>query len=105
MVSIKVKSGTPVSGTPLCYSCEWSHVMKGFRDSDEVIRCRRLYPEIIVPFPVRECSAYSDRTMGDRDEMERIAWILLSNRIQRKVGFVKADEFRRLQGSDEEDNS
>lgn len=73
MVSIKVKGGMPVSGTPLCYSCEWSHVIRGFRESDEVIRCRYLAHDPVVPFPVRECSRYSDRALGNREEMEKIA--------------------------------
>jgi hypothetical protein len=76
--------------------------MKGFRDSDEVIRCRRLYYDEPVPFPIRECSGFSDRTMGDRTEMEKIAWILLSDRMHRKAGFVKAEEFHRILGDDEE---
>ncbi len=102
MVSIKVKGGTPVSGTPLCYSCEWAHIMRGFRESDEVVRCRYIYQDPIVPFPVRECTRYSDSTLGNREEMEKIAWILMSDRTHRKAGFVKAEEFHRILGDDEE---
>jgi hypothetical protein len=102
MVSIKVKGGTPVSGTSLCYSCEWSHVTKGYRDSEEIVRCRRVYPHFLVAFPVRECTGYSDRTMGSKEDMEKIAWILLSDRTHRKAGFVRTEEFRRLFGDEEE---
>lgn len=101
MVNIKVNNGTPVSGTSLCYSCDWSLVMKGFRDSDEIVYCLRPYPDIRIPFPVRECSGYFDKNAASKEDMEKMAWILLSKRIERKVGFVKAEEFRRIYGEDE----
>jgi hypothetical protein len=99
-VEIKVKNGTPVSGPSLCQSCIWGLVLKGYRASDEMSVCRRPYIDIRVPFPVRECSSYCDKSLPSTEEMEKIAWILLTKGIDRKIGFVKIEEFRKIHGDD-----
>ncbi|HEV3218131.1 MAG TPA: hypothetical protein VGZ48_00055 [Candidatus Acidoferrales bacterium] len=99
-MKIKVKDGTPVEGASLCQSCGWGLVLKGFRATDEVSICTRPYMDFRVPFPVRECSSFSDKTLPSKHDLESIAWILLTKQIDRKVGFVRLDEFRRIHGDD-----
>jgi hypothetical protein len=99
-MNIKVKDGTPVGNYSICNTCSWGLVMKGFRTSEELVYCMRPYPDVIVPFPVRECSSYDDKTLPSKEDMEKTAWILLSKQINRKVGFVKRDEFQRIFGDD-----
>ena len=101
MVNIKIKTGTTGDAVSLCHSCDHSLVAKGVRECDEIVMCMRTYFEIRIPFPVRECSCLSDKHSPSKRDMEEIAWILLPKSIERKVGFVKADQFRKLFGEDE----
>jgi hypothetical protein len=101
MVNVKIKDGTPVSGVSLCDSCAWGLVVKGYRESDKIVYCLRPYIDVRIPFPVRECSIYINKTAPSVSDMEKSAWILLTKRIERRLGFVKADEFRRIHGDDE----
>jgi len=100
MLTVKVRDGTPLNRTSLCHSCKWAHVMKGYRANDEAVRCSAVYPTMRVPFSVRECTEYFDRNHPTKKEMEDTAWILLTKRIERHLGFVKADEYRRVHGND-----
>lgn len=102
MLTIRVKDGTPTGSTSLCYSCTWGHVMRGFRESQEIVYCTRFYPDVRVPFPVRECSNYCNKNHPSKDDMEKTAWILLTKRIERNVGFVKIGDYRRICGEDAE---
>lgn len=99
-MNLKVKDGTPVGNYPICNTCSWGLVMKGYRTSEELVYCRLTYPDVLVPFPVRECTNYINRTLPSKEDMEKTAWILLSKQINRKVGFVKREEFQRIFGDD-----
>ena len=93
MLTIRIKDGTS-SGTAQCYSCAWAQVMKGFRESEETIYCMRPWPNVRVTFPVRECSNYANKNQPSKDDMEEIASILQTKRIERNVGFVKLNADR-----------
>jgi hypothetical protein len=93
MLTIRIKDGT-ASGTALCYSCTWAHVMKGFRQSEEAVYCLRPWPNVRVTFPVRECSNSGNRNQPTKDDMEEIASILQTKRIERNLGFVKLNPER-----------
>ncbi len=101
MLTLKIRDATPVSGTSLCYSCTWGHIVKGYRDCDEIVYCMRPYPDVRIPFPVRECSSYANKNTPSMDDMQKSAWILLTKRIERKLGFIRAEDFRRIHGDDE----
>ena len=71
-MSFTIKNGTPVTSDPLCHSCKWVHMQRGFRESEELVFCN--YNDIrVVPFPVRECSDYRNRTHPDWEQMEKLA--------------------------------
>ncbi len=55
-----------------------------------------------VPYTVRECSAYSDRRIPSLYFMEKAAWVLLTKKTGRTIGFVTCEEFRKMQGEDAE---
>jgi hypothetical protein len=101
MLTLKIKEADSANGASLCYSCNWGHVVRGYRDTDEIVQCMRPYLEIRIPFPVRECSSYKHKNSPSMEDMEKSAWILLTKRIERRLGFIKADEFRRIHGEDE----
>jgi len=102
MVTIKVKGGTPQGSEPLCRTCRWAHIVKGFSTSQEQIRCRALRSALPVPFPVSECSSYDDKRLPSKCDMEKIAWVLLTKKAGRTIGFVTAKQFREIEGDDAE---
>jgi len=87
-MSIHVKNGTPLQGEPLCETCVFSHVKRGFRESEVLVICIAAKPAHRVPFPIRECSVYRDKTRPSIYEMERIALILAPRDPKRVMGFV-----------------
>lgn len=59
-------------------------------------------PNARVPYTVRECSAYSDRRIPSLYFMEKTAWVLLTKKAGRTIGFVTSEEFRKIEGEDAE---
>lgn len=102
MVTIKISDGTPYGAESLCRTCRWAHIVKGFSVSQEQIRCRGLRNHPTVPFPVSECNSYDDKRLPSRWDMENIAWILLTKKAGRTIGFVTAKQFRQIEGDDAE---
>jgi len=102
MVTIKVKDGTPQGAETLCVTCRWAHIVKGFGASQEEIRCRFLMHDPPVQFPVSQCSSYDDRHLPSKRDMEQIAWVLLTKKAGRTIGFVTAKQFREIEGDDAE---
>jgi hypothetical protein len=102
MVTIKVKGGTPQGSASLCVTCRWAHIVKGFSPSQESIRCRWLAYDPQVKFPVSECSSYDDKRLPSKQDMEKIAWVLLTKKAGRTIGFVTAAQFREIEGDDAE---
>jgi hypothetical protein len=100
MVTIKVKGGTPEGAQSLCVTCRWAHIVKGFGVSQEKIRCCWLAYNPPVPFPVSQCSSYDDKRIPSKRDMEQIAWILMTKKAGRTIGFVTAKEFRQIEGDD-----
>lgn len=100
MLSVKVKNGTPLHGASLCDSCSWAHNVYGYRESEKISICQNVSPNVRVPYAVRECTEYRNKQQPTRYDMEKIAWILLTKKINRKVGFVRHEEFRKIFGDD-----
>ena len=58
---IHMKDGTAIGSQSRCVSCEYSHILRGYRESEEVTFC--YYASLMaVLFKIRECSNYSDKT-------------------------------------------
>jgi hypothetical protein len=102
MVTIRVKDGTPQGAVTLCVTCRWAHIVKGFGVSQEEIRCRFLMHDRPVQFPVSECNSYDNKRLPSKRDMEQIAWILLTKKAGRTIGFVTAKQFREIEGDDAE---
>ena len=67
-----MKDGTAIGSQSRCVSCEHSHILRGYRESEEVTFCN--YERLmVVPFKIRECSNYSDKTRPSWDQMEELA--------------------------------
>jgi hypothetical protein len=53
-------------------------------------------------FPVSQCSSYDDSRLPSKRDMERIAWILLTKKAGRSIGFVTSKQFQEIEGEDAE---
>lgn len=100
MVTVNITGGTPEGAQSLCRTCRWVHIVPGFAESQQLIHCRWLRPSLLVRFPVNECGCYDDRRIPSKHDMEKIAWILLTNKTGRSIGFVTAKHFREIEGED-----
>jgi hypothetical protein len=83
---ITIKDGTPLEGESLCTTCAYSHIQRGFRESEEEVFC--MYGQFRpVRFKVRECSAFNDKTLPTRWEMEKIALVIPTTTARKPTGF------------------
>lgn len=68
-----------------CLSCKQAAIIRGFAESELIVRCSVL--ERMIPFPVYECSWYEHKLDPDLHELKAIAYILENK--DSKIGFVK----------------
>jgi hypothetical protein len=94
-MDVRIKNGTPMHGESLCETCVHAHLVKGFRESEQLVVCQACYPERTVPFRVRECSGYTQVKRQTLKQMEEIAWVLDPKGNKRRAGFVPASELRK----------
>lgn len=47
----------------LCTTCIWGTARSGERAKENETFCRLITPNTVVPFPVRNCTGYGDRTV------------------------------------------
>lgn len=77
----------PTGDESLCRTCYWAHAQRGFRESEEVVFCA-FGPLRKVPFKVRDCTDYLNRTLPTRAQMERIALIIPTEPARKPAGFA-----------------
>lgn len=96
----KVIGGTPlIHSVSRCTTCRNAMTIKGISVSDSRVYCRMLSQNPVqVRQPVYECSQYDDKRVPSRYDMEQIAWVLVTNKMGRAIGFVSAEEFRNRVG-------
>ena len=100
MTTISVKNGTPVGEQSKCASCTHAHILRGFRESEEIVYCTFVSDNLlVVPFKVRECSNYTDKNRPTWEQMQDLAIEI------QPISFAKAAGFRRRDGSEHEDAS
>jgi hypothetical protein len=66
----------------------YAHIARGFRESEELVLCGAHERVHSVPFRVRECSSYRDKTRPSIYEMERMALLISVGEPKRTRGFV-----------------
>lgn len=77
----------PADGESLCRTCYWAHAQRGYRESEEVTFC--CFAEMRrVPFKVRDCTDYFNRTLPSRKHMEEIALIIPVQPRRKPAGFA-----------------
>ena len=87
-----VKNGTPVGSQSQCAKCEHAHILRGFRESEELTYCDFASDLIPVPFKVRNCSNYSDKTRPTWDQMQDLAIEIRPVSFAKPAGFSKKSE-------------
>jgi hypothetical protein len=97
MIHGKVIGGTPVSGESLCKTCRAAQVIRGLADSSESVLCRVGSVPARIGMPIIECSLYDDKRQPSRWDMEQIAWVLVTNKAGKAIGFVSAADFQKSQ--------
>jgi hypothetical protein len=87
MGKINIKGGTPNRWDSLCTTCTWAHIVSGFRESELVVICAEVTPNLTVPFKVKECTSYLDRNRPSYDAMTRLAIHVEPSSSLKPVGF------------------
>src|SRR5579872_6659838 len=94
-----VEGGTPV-GPPLCRTCHSSMYIKGKAEGQELLFCSKIdtWYDTPLPFEAYECSAYSDKRLPDLYDMKKVAWIIQSDALTKRVGFLppKSPEHKKI---------
>lgn len=103
MTTIYVKNGAPADAQSKCASCLHAHIVRGFRESEELAYCTVTYgPALVVPFKVYECSSYLDRNRPTWKQMEELAIDILPISSAKPAGF-RARRNRHNDGDDGEE--
>jgi len=88
MITLRVKDGTAVGTKSMCTTCKHAHLLKGYRESEEMVYCayvwERMFP---VPFKVRECSNYEDENTPTWKQMEELAIEIRPSKTNKSAGF------------------
>lgn len=100
---IHVKDGTAIGSQSLCASCEHSHILRGYRESEEITLC--YYASLMaVPFKVRDCSNYSDKARPNWEQMKDLAIEIRPAPTLKAAGFYRGpDTEREVEAADETD--
>lgn len=85
----KVYGGTLVGNESRCVTCTYSRLIKGYKESEMITFCDRLYDPIVIPFIVAECSDYSDKRIPSIESLEKIALMVDIKRAG--AGFVASE--------------
>ena len=83
----KVYGGTPVGNASRCDTCVYSRIIRGYASNEKIVFCDRIYDPIRIPFPVAECTDYSNRNLPHIEDLKKIA-IPIEVRRERATGFV-----------------
>ncbi len=82
---MKVQNGTRRDGPALCKSCRRSVIMASAENNREAVYCHSI--EEYIHTKVTECNAYEDKATPSLYEMESIAWVLVTKKAGRDIGF------------------
>jgi hypothetical protein len=89
MPNISIRNGTAVDAATKCASCTHGHIIRGFRESEEMVFCTMGCERVRIPFKVRECTGFEDKTKPDWEQMEKLAI-----NIQPDISYSKPAGFR-----------
>ena len=82
-----IKGGTPTGSQPLCRTCTSAHIMTGYRESEQIIICTDVNPNVVLPFVIHECTGYYDKNRPDWEQMQKLAIDVRPSSTLKPVGF------------------
>ena len=86
MPTITIRKNFAREEESLCRSCYWAHIQKGYRESEELIKC--CFSKFrTVPFKVAECTDFSQKNLPTRLQMEDMALIIPAEPKRKTGGF------------------
>ena len=80
----------------LCKTCRNAMLVEGHAVGQTQVKCLCL--DEVIPWPVRRCSQYNDKRLPMLAAMEQIAWVLVSKKAGREIGFVRGVPVQREEG-------
>jgi hypothetical protein len=92
-IQLKIEGGTRSDAKHLCRTCRSAVIVKGGAHSQETAWCQQMGR--FVPIKVAECNRYLDATAMTVYEMEQIAWLLITKKAGRQIGFQSPEERQR----------
>lgn len=93
-VVIKIHNGTMRSDVNLCLTCR-NGMVRTFASGEKQVVCMANYQHPLnMRQNVASCSAYFDKTSPTLDQMEQIAWTLMTDKGGRKLGFEPPERER-----------
>jgi hypothetical protein len=95
MGKVYVKNGTPVEKETLCRTCANAQIMEGYRESELIVLRGAPYRELMIPFKIRDCSAYGDKNKPSWEQMEKLAInVVTATSFSKPVGFCAHEAVR-----------
>lgn len=91
---LKIRNGTAREDKNLCTSCRFSHIYVDAQREERTILCTYGREKRQNKGPISECNQYSDRTKPTLDDMNEIAWQLMTNKGGRSVGFLSPEDLK-----------
>ena len=93
MATISIKNGTAVGSESLCLKCTSAHYQRGYRESEMVVYCARIWDVLrVVPFAVRECNDFRQVDSPSWEQMEKMALIINPASTLKPAGFTRNDD-------------
>ena len=103
-MTTKIRWALPPEGETLCRTCRHAHIQRGFRESEEAIFCAFATPLRAVPFKVADCTDFTNRTVPERWEMERMALLINLEPARKPTGFRSGTGFTSREDEENEDS-
>jgi hypothetical protein len=69
--------------------------MRGVNNEEKNVCTYGLY--VVMKWDVAECNRYDDRTKPSLQDMHMIAWQLVTKKTGKDIGFVSAEDFKRME--------
>jgi hypothetical protein len=99
-VRIKVQDGTrSLEAKRLCDSCHSGTITRGPMHSQERVFCSTMRRNVTIK--VIECTDYRDKSKPSLYHLEKIAWVLQTDRKRQAIGFLSATEWRKHNADEE----
>lgn len=92
-IQLKIEGGTRSDAKHLCRTCRQGIIVKGGAHSQETAYCQAMGR--FMSIKVAECNRYLDSTAMTVYEMEQIAWMLITKKAGRQIGFQSPEERNR----------